>query len=379
MESYVDEFDQTTGQLTSHDGTPCFEPEGYPVSTIESEELSGLIDETSTALRELSDTMSKFKNPPQRVFKMREAIASCALEGNEITIYDFILNERSSGEKAYRHNIGIHRAMGYTAAVDRGIAQMFEVGIGQLDMEYLNEIHDTLTVREEVETELRDSCIYFGSDATHPDYIPSNPDYLEETSKRIINTLNLSGYGKLPSIAIAHYYVNAICPYRGENRRLSCALTNIQLTGYDLIDYPILDISTYFNDHKEEYEEKLLAVSKKGEWNEWVEFMFEGIIAQAKTVTRNLESLEELIGKIKTLYEGSPIEQDIAFSTFGTIFADKEYFKENTDYTDEEIESAIEQLESDNVFKKITQDPACYVVPEIEQLVVEGSVRGPIQ
>jgi Fic family protein len=58
---------------------------------------------------------------------------------------------------------------------------------------------------------------------------------------------------------------------------------------------PLLYMSQYFEDNKNEYVDLMLAVSQKGEWSTWIEFFLKGIVFSC---TKTIET----IGKIQDLY-----------------------------------------------------------------------------
>ena len=95
--------------------------------------------------------------------------------------------------------------------------------------------------------------------------------------------------------AIAHYQFEAIHPFGDGNGRTGRIMMVLFLIKENLLQYPILFISGYLNTNKPDYYKKLLEVSTKGHWDEFVLFILEGFYNQAKET-------KELMFQIKKLY-----------------------------------------------------------------------------
>lgn len=82
--------------------------------------------------------------------------------------------------------------------------------------------------------------------------------------------------------AISHYQFEAIHPFGDGNGRTGRILMVLYLIYNEILTYPILFISGYINRNKNEYYRRLLEVTIKGNWEEYIIFMLEGFRLQAK-------------------------------------------------------------------------------------------------
>jgi Fic family protein len=57
---------------------------------------------------------------------------------------------------------------------------------------------------------------------------------------------------------------------------------------------PLRYLSAFFERRRQEYYDRLLAVSQKGEWEAWVEFFLSGVAEQARDAVRRAARLREL-------------------------------------------------------------------------------------
>ena len=81
----------------------------------------------------------------------------------------------------------------------------------------------------------------------------------------------------LLKMAIAHYQFEAIHPFRDGNGRTGRVFNINYLTKKGLLDVPILFLSRYILDHKEDYYSGLSGVSQRGNWKDWLLFMLKAI------------------------------------------------------------------------------------------------------
>lgn len=81
----------------------------------------------------------------------------------------------------------------------------------------------------------------------------------------------------LLKIAIAHFQFEAIHPFRDGNGRSGRIFSIHYLTNKRLLDVPILFLSRYILDHKDDYYSVLMGVSQRGNWKDWLLFMMRAI------------------------------------------------------------------------------------------------------
>ena len=85
----------------------------------------------------------------------------------------------------------------------------------------------------------------------------------------------------LIKMAIAHYQFEAIHPFRDGNGRVGRIFNIHLLTKKGLLDLPILFLSRYIIDHKNDYYSLLAGVTQRGQWEKWILFMLKAVEATA--------------------------------------------------------------------------------------------------
>ena len=78
-------------------------------------------------------------------------------------------------------------------------------------------------------------------------------------------------------MAIAHYQFEAIHPFRDGNGRSGRIFNIHYLTKKRLLDLPILFLSRYIMDHKEDYYSSLMGVSQRANWKDWIFYMLRAV------------------------------------------------------------------------------------------------------
>lgn len=81
----------------------------------------------------------------------------------------------------------------------------------------------------------------------------------------------------LLKMAIGHYQFEAIHPFRDGNGRTGRVFNIHYLTNKKLLDFPILFLSRYILDHKDDYYFALMGVSQRGNWKDWLLFMLRAV------------------------------------------------------------------------------------------------------
>ncbi len=109
-------------------------------------------------------------------------------------------------------------------------------------------------------------------------------------------------------MAAAHYQFEAIHPFEDGNGRTGRILNVLMLMNAGLIGEPILYLSRYIIQNKDEYYQLLLAVTRDGAWEEWVLFILEGIRQTALSTVEKIDQIQglqdETLGRIRELTSG---------------------------------------------------------------------------
>lgn len=95
----------------------------------------------------------------------------------------------------------------------------------------------------------------------------------------------------LVKIAMGHYQFETLHPFSDGNGRLGRLIITLQLVTAGVLQYPLLNLSTWLEQRKDEYKDLLLHVSATGDFNPWVEFFCQAVHHQAQDGVGRIEDL----------------------------------------------------------------------------------------
>ena len=95
-------------------------------------------------------------------------------------------------------------------------------------------------------------------------------------------------------IGMIHYQFEAIHPFLDGNGRIGRLMVTFLLVAWGLLSQPLLYLSNFIEANRQEYYDRLLAVSQRGEWEAWLLFFLDGVHSQAEDASRRIARLQEL-------------------------------------------------------------------------------------
>jgi Fic family protein len=101
----------------------------------------------------------------------------------------------------------------------------------------------------------------------------------------------------LISLAILHYQFESIHPFYDGNGRTGRILNILFLILNDLIEVPILYLSSYIIENKPEYYKLLNQVNRTGEWEEWIIFMLKAVEETSLKTISKINAIRQLLEK----------------------------------------------------------------------------------
>ncbi|MCK5725416.1 MAG: Fic family protein [Thiotrichaceae bacterium] len=95
--------------------------------------------------------------------------------------------------------------------------------------------------------------------------------------EQFINNDSLCDWDDLVKMAVIHHQFESIHPFYDGNGRTGRIINVLYLIKQDLLSLPVLYLSRYINQHKEEYYRLLQAVRTHNDWELWLLFMLEAV------------------------------------------------------------------------------------------------------
>jgi len=191
----------------------------------------------------------------------------------------------------------VQEVRNYITALDHGILRLGE-GF-PLSLRLLREVHEKLMVgvRGGYATpgEFRRSQNWIGgtspSDAT---FVPPPVEAMNEALQDLEQFLHDDSLPLLIHLALAHYGFEVIHPFLDGNGRLGRLLIPLVLIERHVLPQPLLYLSAYFEQHRNEYYDLLLSTSRTGDLGPWIKYFLNGVASQAADAVERTVRLVDL-------------------------------------------------------------------------------------
>jgi Fic family protein len=100
----------------------------------------------------------------------------------------------------------------------------------------------------------------------------------------------------LVKAALAHAQFETIHPFLDGNGRVGRLLITLLLSADgQVLSRPLLYLSLYLKQHRDEYYERLTAIRIEGDWEGWLRFFLDGVIEVATAATHTMREIMNLV------------------------------------------------------------------------------------
>ena len=269
-----------------------------------------LLSEADVALGRLAGAGRLLPDPHLLVnaYITREAVASSRIEGTQASVTE-VFDAAVTGET---RRGDIREVRNYIAALQHGLKRLDE-GF-PISLRLIREMHAVLMngVRGQDKTpgEFRRSQNWRSS----PDNQPSTARFVPPTTENMWSALDdwekylHDEQPKLPLLvrcALLHYQFETIHPFLDGNGRMGRLFITLYLVQQGRLPQPLLYLSSYFDQRKEGYYDRLQYVRERGEIIEWLDFFLRGVALQAVDAVDRAELLIDLREGYRTALKGN--------------------------------------------------------------------------
>jgi len=107
--------------------------------------------------------------------------------------------------------------------------------------------------------------------------------------------LSQNDLSPLINLAVLHYQFESIHPFYDGNGRTGRILNILYLIINNLLDIPILYLSSYINENKSEYYKLLNKVNSTDNWEKWILYILKAIETTANNTIKKINSIKMLL------------------------------------------------------------------------------------
>lgn len=347
-----------SGELVNSDGDIAFKPDPLPPEISIEGELLDVFTRATSNVGQLSGIGRRVDNPSMLIspFIYKEAVVSSEIEGTRVTlsdVYEYEAGRKKGGGPSRNELKEVHN---YVRAVFQGIDEMD----GGIDLDLVRTLHQTLMsgVRGEDKQpgEFRDTQVYIGGRGTEARFVPPPPSVVPYAMQNLETYMQTGGaYQPLIDIGLVHYQFETVHPFRDGNGRMGRLIIMLMMCDEELLPEPYLYPSSYFKRNREEYTDRLLAVSRDNAWEEWLTFFLEGISQQAQEAFSRASELLDLRDEYRERYQdGANSVSHLAMEVFTKPYLTVNEAAELLNMTYGAANNAVSKLEDDGVLEEIT-------------------------
>ena len=227
----------------------------------------------------------------------KEAVLSSQIEGTKSTLSDLLLFEAEQAPGVPIDDVT--EVSSYVAALEHGLHRINN-GF-PLSNRLIREMHGILLSHgrgaDKDPGEFRRSQNWLGG--TRPGnavFVPPPPADVPECMSRLERWLRDEPERTSPLIkaALAHVQFETIHPFLDGNGRMGRLLVTLLLCADHLLKQPLLYLSLYLKQHRDEYYELLTRVRTVGDWEAWLMFFATGVEQTAGGAVTTVQRLVTL-------------------------------------------------------------------------------------
>lgn len=229
-----------------------------------------------------------------RMHIAKEATQSSRIEGTQTNIKEVFFDKN---DISIEHKDDWHEVQNYINAINSAIEKLQTI---PLSNRLLRDTHKTLmqSVRgkDKMPGEFRNSQNWIGVSLKNADFVPPHHDEVLELMSDLEGFLHNEKIQvpHLLKIGIAHYQFETIHPFLDGNGRLGRLMIALYLTSNNLLTKPALYLSDYFERHKTQYIDRLMAVRDGNHMGQWLIFFLHGVQETAQNSIKTFQNIIQL-------------------------------------------------------------------------------------
>jgi Fic family protein len=239
------------------------------------------------------------------MYVRKEAVLSSQIEGTQSTLDDLL---RYESEQVRGVSVDdVQEVSCYVAALNYGIKRMDEDF--PMSSRLIREIHKVLLENsrgsDKMPGEFRKSQNWIGgSRPGNARFVPAPPERVMDLMGDFEKFLHNDEVPPLFRAALMHHQFETIHPFLDGNGRLGRLLITLFLRWQNCLKSPLLYLSLFFKKNRALYYDKLDAVRNTGDWEDWINFFFEGIAVTAADARRTLLAVRKVFAEADKKVDG---------------------------------------------------------------------------
>ena len=254
-----------------------------------SPELIRLLSRADQCMARLDGVTSTLPNPNLFVamYVRQEAVLSSQIEGTQSTLEDVLQFEIDPlGEEL---PLDVEEVVNYIAAMNHGLNRLTEL---PLSLRLIREIHGVLLQGtrggEKTPGDFRRSQNWigpYGCTLKNASFVPPPVHFMNDALTNLEKFLHDPELPTLIQCGLAHAQFETIHPFLDGNGRIGRLLITLLLCTSGVLQRPLLYLSYFLKQNRQEYYDRLTAIRQNGDWEAWLTFFLRGVAEVSQEAT----------------------------------------------------------------------------------------------
>ena len=354
-------------------------PDTLPLETIDWITHIPYIGKANAALARYDGILRGMVNPHILLSPMttREAVLSSRIEGTQASLEDVLQYEADS--KAHltpEKHADIQEILNYRTAMNTAVDYLQK---RPLCTNMIRDLHRILLTsargRDREPGKIRRIQNYIappGTPIEEATFVPPSPLMVMDALSNWEMYLHSEEKDALVQLAILKAQFELIHPFRDGNGRIGRMLVPLILYSKKMLSNPMFYISAYLERNRDEYYERLLAISRDGNWNGWISFFLRAIVEQAE---ENIQKTTQIMGLYDDMKQKVPeiTRSKYSIQAIDAIFSRPIFrpvdFVEYSEIPKESAKRILRELTNARVLEVLRERqgrrPTVYVFPQL--------------
>ena len=244
-------------------------------------ELQHRLSIADRALGRLDGSVTTLPNPDLFVFMYvrKEAVLSSQIEGTQSSLQDLLSAEALLADDVPRD---VDEVVNYVRTMHAGLARLQDLPVS---IRLIRDMHQSLLQglrgSHLAPGEIRRTQNWIGppgATMATAAFVPPPPQEVPRLLGEVETFLHRrDDLPLLVKIGLAHAQFETIHPFLDGNGRLGRLLITFLLCERQALSQPVLYLSHFFRQHRQEYYDRLQAVRDAGDWEGWLTFFLTGV------------------------------------------------------------------------------------------------------
>jgi len=334
----------------------------------------------STAIGRLDGVTALLPDPALFLYSYvrKEAVLSSQIEGTQSSLSDLLAFENAQAPGVPLDDVV--EVSNYVAALTHGLRRLQE-GF-PLCLRLVREVHEVLLSRGRGSSkqpgEFRRSQNWIGgSRPGNAVFVPPPHEMLPECLREWEAFLH-SETDPLTKAALAHVQFETLHPFLDGNGRVGRLLISLILSAEGVLKEPMLYLSLFLKKHRSTYYALLQKVREEGDWEAWLDFMYQGVSETADGAVSTAKLLLGLFAEDRKALQASRASgsvHQVHHYLQGHPIASSSAIAKAEVLSSATVNKALEQLITAGLVREITggQRNRLFAYDKVLALLAEGT------